>query len=178
MEINIKRVHGGNNPVIECIDHKYDIYRVRTDYQPYYDEDSGEQSGYTFIEKEFPYKPSMKEVRDFIHGVINAQTDEKILSGFVWNGINIWLSEENQRNFSEAQRIAASMPEAILPVTFKLGEDENGEPVYHQFETAQELTGFYMSAVAYINRCLAEGWQMKDNFDFTPYEQILSPSKP
>lgn len=36
------------------------------------------------------------------------------------------------------------------------------------------LTAFYMAAVAYINRCLAEGWQRKDSFDFAAYEAALN----
>lgn len=173
--MDIKRYKGAVGiSVIEKIDRR-DVWRVRADIQPVYD-DQEQQTEVSFVECEFRYKPSMDEIKKFIIDVINTKTDEKILSGFVWNGISVWLSEENQRNFSEAQRIAASMPQAILPVTFKLGEDSEGNPVYHQFETADELTGFYMNAVAYINQCLAEGWQEKDNFDFSSYEEILNSS--
>lgn len=174
MEIDMTRHQGDRDiPVLECTDTRLQTYRVRTDFQPDMDEETGEERGVTFIETEFAYKPTMQEVRDFCLGVINRQTDERIVSGFAWNGIGVWLSEENQRNFSEAQRIAASMPEAILPVVFKLGEDD-GQPVYHEFTSSEELTAFYMAAVAYINRCLAEGWQAKDSFDFTAYEAALN----
>ncbi len=118
-------------------------------------------------------KPTLQQVKNAVYADINAQTDAKILSGFVWNDINVWLSEENQRNFSEAQRIAMIMPEAILPVKFKLGEDTDGNPVYHTFETSEELTGFYLQAVAFINQCLAEGWGRKDGIDWEPYLKAL-----
>lgn len=121
-------------------------------------------------------KPSLEAVKKAIIADINARTDEKIISGFVWEGINVWLSEENQRNFSEAQRIASAMPEAILPVTFKLGEEADGTPIYHTFETAEELTGFYLQAVAYINATLAAGWQQKDGIDWSAYEEALNPT--
>jgi len=114
--------------------------------------------------------PTLEQVKQAVFEDINRQTDEKILTGFVWNDINVWLSEENQRNFSEAQRIAMFSPESIMPVTFKLGEDEEGKPVYHEFETAGELTDFYLHAVAFINQCLAEGWKRKDGMDWAPYE--------
>ena len=125
-------------------------------------------------------KPSFDAAKKAILADINARTDAKIISGFVWtpeggDPIPVWLSEENQRNFSEAQRIAASMPRAILPVTFKLGEQSDGTPIYHTFETAEELTGFYLQAVAYINATLAEGWQEKDSIDWTPYAEALQP---
>lgn len=123
-------------------------------------------------------KVTLKMVKKAVWDDINKQTDEKILSGFTWSpdgggaSIHVWLSEENQRNFSEAQRIALMMPEAILPVTFKLGEEKDGTPVYHEFTTAAELTEFYLGAVAYINQCLAEGWQRKDGIDWEPYQNL------
>lgn len=178
MEIDLKR-HGGAEgiSVAECIDKHIGTWRVRTDFLA--EEGEENQGNVTFIETEFPYKPSMDEVREFCLGVINAQTDMKILTGFVWtpeggNPINVWLSAENQRNFSEAERKAAANP-LLLPLTFKLGEDANGEAVYHTFETIEELSGFYDAAFIYINQCLQEGWQKKDNFDFTPYEPALNP---
>lgn len=122
-------------------------------------------------------KPTIEQIKAAVYADINQQTDQNILSGFVWNDINVWLSEENQRNFSEAQRIAMFMPDSILPVTFKLGEDAEGNPVYHTFETSEELTGFYLQAVAFINQCLAYGWERKDGIDWTPYEQALNPEQ-
>ena len=165
--------HQGDNglPVIECTDTRLQKYRVRTDFQPDMEEDGKTQRGVTFIEAEYPYKPSMQEVKDFVCGVINMQTDDKILTGFVWNGLPVWLSPENQRNFSEADRKAEKNPD-ILPIVFKIGE-QDGQPVYHTFETYEELDGFYTQAFAYIQRCLADGWQQKDAFDFTPYEEAL-----
>lgn len=111
----------------------------------------------------------MDYVKKVIVDYINSKTDERILSGFVWNGTNVWLSDENQRNFSEAQRVAMITGGQSLPMTFKLGEDSEGNPVYHEFTAVEELTGFYLSAVAYINQCLNEGWQEKDNIDWSQY---------
>jgi len=122
-------------------------------------------------------KPGLAVIKDAIKADINAATDERIIKGFVWNGKNVYLSAENQRNFSEAQRIAAANPEAILPVKFKLGEDENGDPIYHTFESAEELTAFYLAAVAYVNQQLAAGWDEKDSIDWSEYESALNPPK-
>lgn len=115
-------------------------------------------------------KPNLAKIKEAVRADINAATEERILKGFVWNGINVWLSKENQDNFGVAQRVAVSNPEAILPATFKLGEDENGDPVYHTFESAEELTGFYLQAVAYVNAQLNVGWTEKDAIDWTPYD--------
>ena len=111
--------------------------------------------------------PSLEDVKKAIIDDINARTDEKILKGFVWNGINVWLSEENQRNFSEAQRLN------LVPVKFKLSELSDGTSVYHTFESAEELNNFYTQAATYIQQCLQDGWNEKDNLDFTPFENYF-----
>ena len=124
-----------------------------------------------YFNKKQTGKPSLAQIKEAVKADINAKTDARILSGFVWNGINVWLSEENQHNFSEAQRIAAANPEVGIPATFKLGEDENGDPVYHTFETAEELTEFYLAAVAYVKQQIAIGWEEKDSIDWSLYDE-------
>lgn len=120
---------------------------------------------------------SFKEVKEAILEDINAQTDEKILSGFVWTPVggepvNVWLSNENQFNFSEADRKAETRTD-ILPITFKIGQDDNETPVYHTFTTYEELDGFYTLAFGYINQCLNEGWRRKDSIDWEPYKALF-----
>ena len=116
-------------------------------------------------------KPTFKMIKEAVYNDINSQTDHKILTGFVWNNIHVYLSIENQRNFSEAYHMAQSSS-SILPITFKLGENEDGEPVYHTFSTSYELSDFYTKAFAYINQCLNEGWQRKDAIDWEPYKAL------
>ena len=123
---------------------------------------------------------------------INKQTDEKILNGFVWNDNPVWLSSENQFNFKAAYDLAIQTNGASLPVKFKIGETpvtyvnkgteeepiwvkEGGEPIYHIFETVEDLADFYTKAVAHINNCLNEGWQKKDSIDWSEYEEALKP---
>jgi hypothetical protein len=130
----------------------------------------------------FPRKvvdlPSIEQVRKAVEDDINAQTDAKIVSDFVWtpkaggDPIPVWLSTENQFNFKSAYDLAVQKNGATLPVTFKMGE-RNGVPVYHSFETMEEAEDFYVHAVAFINHTLTEGWTKKDSTDWTPYEQAL-----
>ena len=123
----------------------------------------GTEDGQGFdFRHDFDHHPSREELLEVITQHIDAQTDEKILSGFVWNGKNVWLSAENQRNFSEGQRAAMITNGASLPVTFKIGEDAQRSPVYHEFTTVEELTAFYLEGVAFINQCLVDGWREKD----------------
>ena len=177
MTQDMTRHQGGTDiAVAECIDGRMGTWRVRTDMQPVYDEQDAEhQTGVSFIETEFPYKPSMDDVKDFVKAVIDAETDAKILNGYPFTPdgaeepVIVWLSKESQTNFSEAHRLQ------IVPVKFKLNETEDKQAIYHTFETFEELDRFYKGGVQWINQCLNEGWQKKDGFDWTPYEEILNP---
>lgn len=119
-------------------------------------------------------KPSFEQVKAAILADIDKQTDEKILNGYQFTPegaeepITVWLSKENQTNFSEAHRLQ------IVPVKFKLNEDADKQPIYHTFETFEELDRFYKGGVQYINQCLNEGWARKDGIDWSPYEQALN----
>ncbi len=120
-------------------------------------------------------KPSFEAAKKAILADIDKQTDEKILNGYEFTPdgadtpIIVWLSKENQTNFSEAHRLQ------IVPVKFKLNETADKQPIYHTFETFEELDRFYKGGVLYINQCLNEGWVRKDSIDWTPYAEALQP---
>ena len=109
--------------------------------------------------------PNEKEERQNAINAINAATDEKILTGFSWNGKNVYLSTENQFNFKAAYDLAVQTNGATLPIKFKFGEDSEGNAVYHTFNSLNAFTDFYTSAIAYINRTLNEGWMEKDSLE-------------
>ena len=52
--------------------------------------------------KNYDHKPTIEELKADITAFINKHTDERILSGFKWNGKAVWLSAENQPNFKAA----------------------------------------------------------------------------
>ena len=120
-------------------------------------------------------RPSFEAAKKAILADIDAQTDEKILNGYPFTPdgaeepIIVWLSKESQTNFSEAHRLQ------IVPVKFKLNETADKQPIYHTFESFEELDRFYKGGVQYINQCLNEGWQEKDSIDWAPYEAALNP---
>jgi len=118
---------------------------------------------------------SFADVKQAILADINARTTEKIVSGLVWTSadgeqIPVWLSVEQQLNFIAAYTRAIQTNGANLPVTFKMGEDEEGQPVYHTFETMADAKDFYDTATDYIHSLQTAGWQAKDAIDWTPYE--------
>lgn len=137
-------------------------------------EDVGDGVNATWYEIYFSQKvktyPTIDEIKESILTDINSQTDEKILKGFVWNNKPVWLSSENQFNFKAAYDLAIQTQGQNLPLKFKLGENEDNEPVYHTFSTVEELNEFYLSAIAFIQQCLNEGWKLKDSIDFSVYK--------
>jgi hypothetical protein len=126
-----------------------------------------------YINKKEKSNISFQDVKDAILGDIDAQTDAKILNGYEFtpdgeeNPIVVWLSKESQTNFSEAHRLQ------VIPVKFKLNETEDKQPIYHTFETFEELDRFYKGGVQYINQCLNEGWARKDAIDWAPYKAFF-----
>lgn len=117
---------------------------------------------------------TLDDVKKAIIADINAKTDEKILTGFVWNGKPVYLSKENQENYLGALTAAQLTEGASLPIKFKLGEDAEGKAVYHTFNSVNTLKQFYLEGVAYINQTLNEGWQEKDAINFEPYEAFFA----
>ena len=117
-------------------------------------------------------------VKTAIIADIDDRTDAKILNGYEFTPdgasepITVWLSKESQTNFSEAHRLQ------IVPVKFKLNETEDKQPIYHTFETFEELDRFYKGGVQYINYCLNVGWARKDSIDWEPYAQAIDALKP
>ena len=110
-------------------------------------------------------KPNLGQAKAAIIADIDERVKNKIIGGFVYNEKPVWLSIENQLNFSLA----------VAPVTMKIGEQEYGTPVYETFETKAALKAFNDACLAWKNQCLADGWTEKDGMDWTPYE-VLNPS--
>ena len=108
-------------------------------------------------------------VKEAILKDIDSQTDEQILSGFVWNDIPVWLSSEHQFDYKAAYDIAYQTNGANLPIRFKLGEDDESNPIYHTFKTIEELSDFYIKGISFINQTLEEGWARKDSINWEDY---------
>lgn len=131
---------------------------------------SGSEDGYSF-RKNYGYKPTAQELHQDIDELINNITDKKILNGFVWEDMSVYLSQENQMNFKAIHDIVVqSVGKSILPITFKLSEDESGEPIYHKFNTKDEISDFYLKAVSFIHTTLEKGWEEKDSVNI---EELL-----
>ena len=116
-----------------------------------------------YFNKKEVQKPSLEQIKDAVINDINARVKDNIISGFVWNGKPVWLSEENQMNFAQG----------VVPVTLKIGEEEDKSPIYQDFITADELRSFSDECSVWKQHCLTDGYAEKDNIDWSPYQQLL-----
>ena len=160
------------NP-LEVVSEVDNIYIVRWDYTEVKEYDPQTESSIdtdmaVWAEEILYHKPTEAELRKLFTKYYNDITDNKILSGFVWNEMPVWLSEENQRNYKAAYDIAVQKNGATLPVEFKFGTEDT--PMYQIFHTVEELEKFYLPAVSYVQQCLAEGWRKKDAIDYSLYK--------
>ena len=150
-------------------------WKLHFGFEPFYEVDEEGNKSETLLgtwtETIIPFKPSLEQLKKLIIDAINKEVDEKILSGFVWKDMPVWLSTENQFNYKAAYDLAVMSSGQSLPVMFKFGTTEN--PVYYHFSTLEDISDFYVSAMTYINTTLAEGWSKKDAIDWSVYEQAL-----
>lgn len=158
----MKRVEGtAGVKLLECVNPVKNTWRVRWDVR------EREDGSADYMEENILGKPSREIIRTVILGWYNEEIDREILSGFVYEGMPVWLSSENQFNYKAAHDLAVQTGGAMLPVTFKFGTDE--EPQYRTFENLEELTDFYTKAMKHIQDTLADGWRKKDAFDPEDY---------
>ena len=106
---------------------------------------------------------NMEVVKSSIIEDINNRVRVKIVGGFVWNDKPVWLSEENQVNFAQA----------IAPVRLKIGEQEDGTSVYHDFETQEEVQSFFNECILWRQQVLSEGWSEKDAMTWEDYQELF-----
>lgn len=160
----MKRVEGTNNVgLLECINPVKNRWHVRWDVQR---EEDGTAN---YMEETFVYKPSIEEIKSTVFGWYNSEVNARILGGFIWNNIPVWLSAENQSNFKAAYDLAFQTSGATLPLKFKMGEDSDGNPLYFTFEEMETLTDFYTKSVKHVQDTLSHGWEMKDAFNPEEY---------
>lgn len=158
------KIYGGEDtPLIQCLNPLIDKWMVLWG-------KSLEDESFSFISEIFDHKPSLQEIKDVILNWYNNNISNKILSGFIWRDIPVWLSTENQSNYTASYTIAMQSESQELPI-FKLGTSEN--PVYYKFESLEDLKDFYSKVNEYINKTLTKGWKIKDSIDWEMYKNLL-----
>jgi hypothetical protein len=125
-------------------------------------------NGYNWAAQFKGRKPSVAELKTAILQLVNDATDERILTGYKYDGKQVWLSTENQFNYKAAYDLAVQTEGKSLPFTVKVGTTD--EPEYITFETPDDMKAFYVGGLEYVQKCLADGWTEKDSVDWTKYE--------
>lgn len=122
-------------------------------------------------------QPDLDMVRNAILADIDSQTDDRILTGFTWedndgNEVMVWLSDEQQRNFSATVDLVKEHPEK-LPKTFKLSDSEDRVPHFKTFTTYEALDEFHVAVFDFIDTTLQEGFQRKYTISWHDYQDAL-----
>lgn len=110
---------------------------------------------YKYIELEtnnYPVNP-----QDIIKEYIDSRTSTKIINGFVYNEIPIYLSIERQHNI-QSLFMAAQLGKIKYPYVFNVGEENT-----IVITNANDLNNFYMAVFDWIDSCLEEGRKIKDS---------------
>lgn len=162
----MNRVSGSSDvKLLECVNPRKNKWHLRWDVV------ETEDGSANYMELVLDHKPTLDEIKETIFSWHNQAIDERILSGYEWKGMKVWLSSENQFNYKAAYDLAVQMDGAILPLKFKFGTTL--EPVYHTFESLEELADFYIGSVMFMNATLNSGWDIKDANNWREYAKLL-----
>ena len=139
-------------------------------YQDHYELSFGSIDNDEYTKKGFRCYGKTKEITiESLHDSINKYVEDKIINGLVWSDIKIYCSKENQQNWKTVYDYAVQTTGDNLPVTLKLGENEDGSSVYYTFGSRAEMKKFMSAMFEHILSCLQEGWSMKDELAKTNF---------
>lgn len=113
---------------------------------------------------------NLAKIKSVILNYYNETVKNKILGGFVWKGYNVWLSTENQKNYSDWYTCSKDS-NRILPLTAKFSK--NGNTIYYEFNSHSEIADLYENMIKHINKVVNENRKQKDNIDWNEYETLL-----
>lgn len=122
------------------------------------------------VVRSYDHEPTMTEIKRDVLDLYNEMIQEKILSGHVFEGHQVWLSLENQINYKATYDLAVRLQgeQGSLPVTIKMGSDD--APYYRKFETVDDLEQFCLGVFTHIKTCLEQGRMQKENINWSLYE--------
>lgn len=123
-----------------------------------YGEDS--MGGYNYRHR-FDHKPTDEELCAVIEAHVNEQTQERIVGGYQWKGKQVWLSGENQQNYT------SDYLAGVLPVKVRVYDPyAEASGTVALLETPEELADFYHGMVQHVRQCIEDGWSVKDSVDY------------
>lgn len=127
-------------------------WAVRWDFKPKLDSE-GNETGVNWYEEEvYNWIPTITDIQQTVTDWFNKQTDGVIQHGFVWNGIDVYLNDENKFNYKAITDEAARRETAIaiwdkenpelagVDFTYSEGVDEEGNVVQFPIPTGRPST--------------------------------------
>lgn len=89
------------------------LWAVRWDFKPKLDNEGNETGVYWYEEEIYNWIPTIEDIQRTITDWFNKQTDGVIKHGFMWNNINVLLTDENKFNYKAITDEAARRETAI-----------------------------------------------------------------
>lgn len=126
-------------------------------------QDASDENVVCFYQTVYRGKPSVSTIIKDIRDDIDTRAKDEIQNGFVYEDIPVYLSVENQLNFSSAYNIA-SIRDTFAPITLRLSTDN-----YKTFNSLDELRMFIVEYTEYIQSTLKKYWSIKDKLNTNDY---------
>lgn len=125
--------------------------------------DESDEKVVCFYQTSYRGKPSMSTIIKDILEDIDLRAQEEIRNGFFYNEKPVYLSVENQLNFSAAYNLA-SFGDTFSPITLRLSTD-----TYYTFSSIEELRMFVVEYTKYIQTVLQKYWSLKETVNNNDY---------
>ena len=126
--------------------------------------DESDEKVVCFYQTTYRGKPSMSTIIKDILEDIDLRAQEEIRNGFVYNEKPVYLSVENQLNFSAAYNLAKTS-NMLEPITLRVSTNN-----YITFTDIKSIEQFVSSCTRYINNILQNFWQIKEGIREEDYE--------
>ena len=98
--------------------------------------------------------PDLDALRQRAGAKIDAETDAKILTGFVFRGHRFWLTLENQHNLKSECDLRHTL---LYPLKIKTQDG------YLTIDCPADYLALYAAAVKFIRGVIEDGWARKDS---------------
>ena len=143
---------------IECINPRRDRWAVRWNHP------RDEERGWLAVEMITDVRPTVDEIRDAVAEYFDAQTQDRIVNTFLWNGRKVRLTDTAQRNFLFAVYSLDKTGEIDRAPFIGLLEADTDAAA------ADELGDMVAAMWTHIKECRAAGIEAKNAVDYSQYE--------
>ena len=143
---------------IECINPRRDRWAVRWNHR------RDEERGWLAVEMITDHRPTADEIRDAVAEYYDAQTQNRIVNTFFWNGRKVRLTDTAQRNFLFAVYSLDKTGEIDRAPFIGLLEGDTDAAA------ADELGDMVAAMWTHIKECRAAGIEAKNAVDYSQYK--------